>query len=125
MVSSVGDRGAAAVCEPGLNRLIVGDELLQRVTVGGDNSLVAAGGPGHLADVNRALRIDADAMGREEITRSAGVPAAAPSRQEFAVAIEDTDAAADRVGVGRRHARPEAGAETEFGDVNPDRKSVV
>ena len=51
-----------------------------------------------LGHVNVAVRIDADVVRGEEVSGSAGIRAAAPSRQQPTLAIEDTHAPARGIG---------------------------
>src|SRR5262245_27392705 len=56
-----------------------------------DLALVTAGRHHHFADVNGPLRIDTDAMAREESAGRARVVAPSPARQQMAGSVEDAD----------------------------------
>src|SRR5215510_8514657 len=56
-------------------------------------------GPGHLAHVDGALRIDGQAVRRREAARRAGIRAA-PARQDLAVPVVDADPAVAGLGDG-------------------------
>src|SRR5262249_52059609 len=71
--------------KPGFSAASTQDELLQRMAVGRHESAVAAGGHDHFADVQGPTRIEANIMRGEEVARGAGIRAAAPAREQFAV----------------------------------------
>src|SRR5262249_37571814 len=101
-----------------LSRRVATFEFLQRMTVRRHHAVFAAGGPGHLGDIDIAMGIDANVVRRKEVARIGGMLAAAPARLEFSVPVEDAHAAAGRAGRGRLHAGPTARAKTEFRDVD-------
>src|SRR5437016_6191008 len=57
-------------------------ELLEDVTIARHQAPVAACRQGHFADVDVAVRIDADTVGSEEVSGSRRILAATPARQE-------------------------------------------
>src|SRR5262245_5521208 len=72
-------------------------ELLQRMAVGRHEAAVAARGHDDLTDVQGAARVEANIVRGKEVTRRAGIGAAAPAGKKFTVAREHADAASRRI----------------------------
>src|SRR6266511_4103690 len=93
-------------------------ELLQRMAVRRHQAAIAAGRHGHLADVEVAVRIDADAVRGEEVAGRGGILAATPARQQLAFPVEEAHPSSRGVRRGRTRPRPHAAAEAQLGDVH-------
>src|SRR5262245_60586901 len=92
-------------------------ELLQRVTIGRNQSFTPAAGPDYFGHVDVAVGIDPDSVRGEEIAGGAGVVSAAPASLQLAVAIEDAQASARRAG-GCAGPRPHSCAAAGLGHVS-------
>src|SRR5690349_1241616 len=74
------------------------DELLKRMAIRRHEALIAARGHGYFADVQIAMRVDANVVRREEVPGRTGIVATAPARQQFAGSVKHTQSRMRRIG---------------------------